>query len=483
MSDQQDDPTLEDPPASAGTIRKKMQGAEDDWQADWLAVDWDHKIRFDHSTNRWHMWNGILWAADQTHSVEGQTMEMAKRKAETAFTAGDDDNAKRYRKLRTVVGVKHALEALSYRADYKTDGSDWDQDPNLLGCENGIVDLRLNALVEPDPSSKVSKSTGHTFVPMNDWSEFPARCPTFSKSLDEWTSGDRELSMFYVLWFGYSLFGHTQEPHFLILQGGGRNGKGALVHAIKTAFGEYDAKAGESLYMRTKWGVARSDGPRADLIALKGNRIAIMPEPPGQAFNSEMIKAHTGGDDIVARALHSNVILRWKPTHTITFLVNDLPSVNDVGISMADRVLVADFRERYTGDKRDGKLYDKLAAEADGILAALCLAAKGWYEHGLAIPQRVLVKSNDYISTNDPVGRVLDEVMVLEQSAKTSAKMLYDAYADWFTREGLEGDPMSSTAFALALGKHDIQKTRTAAGMVYLGIRPKTALETAYSDE
>ena len=71
--------------------------------------------------------------------------------------------------------------------------------------------------------------------------------------------------------------------------------------------------------------------------------------------------------ELCETALHSNVRYHWLPTHTITFSANQIPSLSEVGPAIADRVMVADFRERYEGDADDKDLDNKQAAEAAGL--------------------------------------------------------------------------------------------------------------------
>lgn len=479
-----------------GDDRTANRGTEDDEQAEWLAEALGQGVRYDHTGKRWHMWNGVRWAPDKTKQVQRDVMDLARRRLFATAEKPDISKSERnrlmkmYRKLLDVAACERALTALSTRPGYKTDGSDWDQVPHYLGCENGIVDLRVNALVEdPGPDTLVTMTTGHQFRPFEFdggdlWTAWQARAPRFMQFLDEVTSGDRNLGVFYLQWFGYSLFGHTQEQRFLILTGLGRNGKGALVTAMRTVFGEYSAKASENLYMRSRFGSARSDQARADLMELKGKRLAAMSEPDGGQFNEEMLKAHTGGDPITARALHSNNVVTWAPTHTITFLTNEPPKVNDIGPSMAARVMVADFRERFDGEKEDKRLYGKLEAEAEGILAILCWVAQWWHasESGLVLPERVQRASADYLTSNDPIGPALDEAFVIQKGVQSPAKALYDAYVEWFARSDSEGDALSMSAFGLLLAKRGMTKKRTDRGYTYIGIRPKTAMELADAD-
>jgi putative DNA primase/helicase len=465
---------------------------QDDEQAEWLDKAFGYGIRFDHTQKQWHIWNGVRWAPDKTRRVQRMVMDSARERlyavaGDAKFSKSERDRLESmYRKLLDINPADRALLALSTREGYGTDGADWDQDPKLLGCANGIVDLTRNALVEnPGPELLVTHSTGHDFVPIASWDEAQVRAPRFMQFLGEITGEDWQLASFYLLWFGYSLFGHTEEQRFLMLTGLGRNGKGALVTAMREVFGEYSANADQNLYMRSRHGSARSDGARADLMALKGKRLAAMSEPDGGSFNEEMLKAHTGGDPIVARSLYSNHVISWAPTHSIVFLTNEPPAVTDIGPAMSARVMVADFRERFDGPREDKKLYDKLKREAPGILAILCFCAKLWHESpaGLALPDRITKASAEYLSSNDPLGRALTEAFVVEKGVTTAARVLYDAYCDWHAQSDEEGDPISLTGFGLTLAKRGFQKGRTSSGISYRNIRPRGAMEFADGGE
>lgn len=466
-----------------------VRGTEDGEQADWLAVQLDRQWRYDHTARRWHHWNPDTgqWAPDKTQEIRHAVDELAL--SEITDIAGSplvdekDRTAllKVYRRLREKSRIDSALDMLATHPEYATDGSDWDQDPYLIGVANGVVDLRYGKMVESDPANLVSRTTGVVY--RTDWDVATAikKAKRFWQFLAEVTSGDPELALFYLRWFGYGLFGLAEEQRFLILTGLGRNGKGALTHAVRAAVGEYMAPVDSSLYMQTRFGAARSDQARADLMALKGKRIAVMSEPEGGRFNEELLKAHTGGDPITARALNSNNVLTWTPTHSITFLTNTPPSVDDIGPAMASRVMVADFRERYEGDKEDKRLYEHLTHEAEAILFLLVNEAGKWWRSretgGLVLPQRVIDASHAYISANDALGDAMTQAFVVERGAKGHATALYDAYIDWFEEVGRTGDPLTRTEFGLELVHRGFQRKKTMGVMVYSNIRPKGVVE------
>jgi putative DNA primase/helicase len=229
--------------------------------------------------------------------------------------------------------------------------------------------------------------------------------------------------------------------------------------------------------MRSKFGAARSDQARADLIAIKGKRITFFSEPEGNRFNEELLKAHTGGDRITARALHSNNVQSWDPTHSITFLVNNAPEVEDLGPSMAARVMVADFRERYDGEKEDKLLYGQLEKEAPGILGILCWAAAAWYDSwsagkgGISLPERVQEQSKAFMERNDPVANWLNEAVVFGPGLRAGAGAAYESFKDWYGAQDYPDDVMSQVKFSTTIEKKGIKRYRTMSSRGFEGFR------------
>lgn len=464
-------------------------GPEDFKQAEWLAEVMESEWRFDHTAGRWHHWDTVRWAPDDTRKIEKVASELAAAGMADALIDGNEVLKTSLMKLLSLPALRRALEALATFPGYGTNGDDWDSEPHLLGVANGIVDLRTNSLIKkPTPDMLVTLSTGCDFRPVDGPADFDDAAPRFMSVMREWMSDDESMVAFLLLWFGASLFGFTPEQRFLLMTGIGRNGKGALKAAIMHATGEYGAQFDANLYMRTRFGAARSDSARADLMALKGKRITFFSEPEGGHFNEELLKAHTGGDKITARALYSNNVQTWDPTHSITFLVNNAPEVEDLGPSMASRVMVADFRERFDGDREDKRLYGALEREKSGILGILCWAASAWYgswvdgEGGITLPERVIEQSRAFMERNDPVANWLNDRAQFAADAATPSQIAYDSFMDWFGTADAPGEAMSQVRFAIELQKKGFKKVKGRLSNVWSGFRLLSAVDLAEKD-
>lgn len=458
-------------------------GSEDYRQAEWLAQRMRQEWKYDHTAKRWHHFDGIRWAPDETDQVHYAVREQARRALKDAR---GESELKRLFALLQWPAQERALKALATFPGYGTNGDEWDSDPYLLGTPSGIVDLRLNAIIPAVPEQNVTKTTTVKFAPVSGPADFNA--PTFLRVLHEWMSGDEDMVYFLLFWFGASLFGMSPEERFLLMTGRGRNGKGALKEAVIFACGDYADELDPSLYMKTKFGSARSNDARADLVNLKGKRITFFSEPSGGQFNEELLKAHTGNDRISARALYSNNIQTWEATHSINFLTNDLPSVEDVGPSMGERVMVADFRNSYEGEAMDTSLKGrggKLWKEREGILAILVWAASVWYarwsnhQGGLVLPARVVEQSKEFMERNDPVSNWLNDRCEREKGATCASQLAYENYLSWHTQSGAPGEPFSMVKWALTLQKKGYTKERTRTGAKWTGFRLFGAMELA----
>lgn len=471
-------------------MAKFQEGHEDFQQAEWLTTLIDNTWKYDFTSQKWYHFEEHRWVPDQTNALLYEVASLAAKALDPkdAYAATNDSEKVARKRLLSVAAQKRAIEALATFPGYGTDGNEWDTDPYLLGCNNGVLDLRLNRVRKGRPEDNITRTTGHDFHAIENEADARRVAPRFMKALTEWTSGNVEVAGFLLDWYGSCMFGINPEQRFLIETGRGRNGKGALKYSVLHALGDdYAAEPDGAMYMRSTFGAARSDQARIDLVKLKGVRVTFFSDPPGKKFNEEMLKAHTGGDKITARALHSNNVQTWDPTHSICFLLNDAPELDDLGPSMSGRIIVVDFREDYTLNP-EKNLYGNPKAQLDkelpGILAVLAHAAKGWYDswqagQGLVLPERVVEQSKSFMERNDVILNWLNERG--ETGAKFSApsQLAYESYLNWHSRSGEEGEAMSQVRFGIALSHKKFWKKKTETGMKWHGFRLLGAMDLA----
>jgi phage/plasmid-associated DNA primase len=152
---------------------------------------------------------------------------------------------------------------------------------------------------------------------------------------------------------------------------------------------------------------------------------------------------------------------------------------------MAARVMVADFRNRYDGDREDKRLYGKLEAEREGILAILVWAAGAWHKSwaagdgGISLPQRIIDQSKAFMERNDPIANWLNERGLYDANARTSGAAAYESYLNWHRTAGEEGEAMSQVRFTQAVEKKGFKRYRITTSRGFEGFRLYSTMENA----
>jgi len=433
-------------------------------------------VRYDHSKKMWHYWDGIRWKRDLTRHL----YELVRLKLMIWLEKNQhaESKIKEMTPLLEVRKKETVLLSLSARDGIALIGDEWDRSPNLIGCKNGVLDLETGKLdTDPDPAMMISRQVNVAYNPKAD-------CPRFIQFLHEITGGDTQLERYLLQVLGYSLFGWQREQKFWMWVGQGNNGKGTLAKVVAWVLGEYADTPSSELYMKTRAGASHSKDPRADLVKLQGIRWTWMSEPQGGQFNDEMLKAHTGDDPIQARALHSNMFVTFRPSHTIIFLTNEAPRTDDVGLSMRRRVRLIRFDQDFSAPGViDLGLEDKLRAEGEGIFRLLVRFAGIWSRGGFDEPAKVTEWSNAYIEENDPVATFVAEWCVRVVDSRVAAGTLYREYTEW---HGRFGDPsmkaMTQTSFGTAVSKR-FNKMKSDGIVYYVGLKLRSAMEIAHDDD
>lgn len=439
------------------------------------------KARFDHSTGKWHIWNGVRWAPDRVDQIYDLVRDRLYLWMGSKKINPDSDSAKVFATLMNTAKKKSVLEALRSMPGIAMSGDEWDQHPTLMGFNNGVLDLETLTLeTAPDPALHISRSTGFDWDPNADGS-------LFMDFIEDITSHDADVAIYLLRVLGYAMIGTNREQKFWMWVGGGSNGKGILARTVVKAMGDYAYSPPDTLYMRGKFGAASSNTPRPDLLKLQGARFTPMSEPQGGQFNEELLKAHSGNDPVEARTLHSAKYKSFLPTHKIIFLTNEMPKTDDVGPSMQRRARVIRFLEDYGPEARnaDGTLradntLEPRLQEPDALKGALYVMATQAFHYlktsSLPEPKQVTGWSRAYIADNDPISSFIEALCVEEAQAECQSGALYKAFDAFCSQNGYES--MSLNAFGRAMQARYPRKLKTS-GSFYTGIRLKNLTDTA----
>ncbi len=196
-------------------------------------------IRFCHQWNKWLIWDGIRWRIDET----GEVTRRAKSVIDEMWAAvGSTPEVERKDFAKHVIASSRSdrIAAMVKLAQSEPGipvvPNELDQDPWLLNCPNGTVDLRNGTHREHQRGDLLTKCTAAQF-------NADAGSYVWDRFLESVFDGKEDLIQFVQRFCGYALCGQIMEHVLAVFHGRGANGKSTLLEAFMHALGpDYSTK-------------------------------------------------------------------------------------------------------------------------------------------------------------------------------------------------------------------------------------------------
>jgi putative DNA primase/helicase len=424
------------------------------------------KVLFDHLRGKWLIWTGIRWRPDDDGEIRRLARAVSRRRRELAEDIEDANNRTKEFSFsfqsENVGKIKAMLEEASFDRLLTDNGKNWDTDPMILGCENGIIDLRTGKMITPKPTMRISKSTGVRF-------ESSATCPKWIATLKAMWPERPEIVSYVQRILGYSITGSTKEQALFCFYGEGQNGKSTMLGAIVHALGDY----GYTMPFSTIEFVNRSSVSN-DVASLHGRRFVMSSETQEDIqLNEGRIKSLTGDSTITARYLHQEYFT-FTPVSKFHLAFNHKPKVHDDSHGFWRRLKLIRIDGIFDGAKEVKGFEAELATEASGILNWLVAGCLDWQQNGLCTPDAVTDATTEYRLESNPLRLFIEERCVEGAGLRVISADLWRTYQNWFRGNG-EKYGLTRNGFArrlTALGFiHQVVKVDGVATRVWDGLR------------
>lgn len=414
---------------------------------------------FCHGPNVWHIWDGKRWGKDTTRIIQNMGGELVKSIMYEMIKRNDTEKVKKSVSLQSYFRINAMLELA--KSKLKTDPKEFDSQPMILNCRNGIVDLTDGTLRAHDPSQMLSK-----IIPVEYNSE--AKCPRWESFIDEIMLGNSELIPFLQCLVGYSLTGDTSEQYFYILYGSGENGKSTFLNTVMAMLGDYAITTPAEGIMAKR----QANSIPHELARLPGIRLTSVSETDfGQRLSEATIKQLTGGEELSARPLYGN-LFTFKPICKLFLQTNHKPDIRGRDHAIWRRVVLIPFNYQVDPDIKDLYLGDKLKQELPGILNWAVKGCLRWQEFGLTIPNEVWDAVDDYREESDILGQFISEICEEDKGGSVRGSEIRRHYKEWI--EVNNEDPISPQRFAKMLSERYRKVKDSSGNIVYRGLRLKS---------
>ncbi len=449
-------------------------------QAETFAGKYRDELLYDVAQKSWVVYKDGKWRL----SAGGYPMKCAVQAARDlredalASTGYSDALWGFAKRCESNAGVTAVLNMAKGHMEIEPGG--WDNDPLLIGCPNGIFDLRQVEFREATPQDRLLLST------KADYDDY-AECPRWEQFIEEIFEYDEPTIAYVHRIAGYWLTGQTDLQLWWMLLGGGSNGKSLFFGTIAHVLGSYAKSLPLSAVIASHSRSATGD----DLAGLDHIRFCYVPETIEEArLDDARLKALTGCDTIAVRHLYG----RWfdlQPSLKLVLSANRPPAVKDSSHGFWRRVRVIPFERQFVeGVDLDPGLKDTLLAESSGILNWLIRGYMDWKADGLETPETVLKATARYARESDHMRDFQHECCDISPDGTLEhlvheglAMRLYDAYKWWVSSRRIPNkEVMSSTVFGSRLSEQ-FQKKHTRSGRRYIGIRVRPDVEMMLPSE
>jgi putative DNA primase/helicase len=199
-----------------------------------------------------------------------------------------------------------------------------------------------------------------------------------------------------------------------------------------------------------------------DLAGLRGARFVIATETEdGARWAESKIKSLTGGDKIAARFMRCD-FFEFLPEFKLVIAGNHKPGLRSVDEAIRRRLHLVPFTVTIPLAERDPRLVEKLRAEFPGILTWAIKGCLAWQAEGLNPPEVVRNATAEYLSSEDALGRWIEECCVLGSRYTASSAVLFGNWCEWCHRNN---EPAGShKRFSQQLESHsELRRARIGA--------------------
>ena len=416
----------------------------------------------------WMCWDQRRWKVDTTNTIMAyarETVQSIYAEGDAAPTKDKKKKIKKHANASEAAGRISAMVTLAKSDDrVRRDVLDFDNDPWLISCRNGVVDLRTGELRPHSRDDFLTRFTNVVYDPDYE-------LPQWNRFLEESCGGDTELMRFMQMASGYSMTGSTSEESLFIIHGPAASGKSTFIDGLQTALGEYGMVTQAETFMNN-----RGQGPPKDEIARFYGARAIMTVeiPEGERFAEALVKQLTGGDKVVGRHLYKSGF-EYSPTYKLWFVTNHRPRIYDDAIWR--RIKTIPFTHAVPPEKRNPQLKTMIRDPEKGGKAVLAWAVKGavmWLNSGgLITPAVVREETDDYRAEQDKFGSFLASECVMGSQYSVSRRELYNRYQGWCMLNGEKS--MTSTAFTqkMKIREENFKVVRRNSDWLFIGLAVK----------
>ena len=258
-----------------------------------------------------------------------------------------------------------------------------------------------------------------------------AKAPLFEQFLEDIFRDDedkqaKKQSLLEMI--GYSLMAHARHEKFVILIGGGANGKSVLLAVLEALCGQANVAGVQPSNFEKPFQRAHLHGKLANIVTeLK----------QGEVIADAELKAITSGEPATVERKYCTPFV-MRPFATCWFGSNHMPHTRDFSDALFRRALIFRFGRTFSAAEQDHNLKDKLIAELPGILEMAIWAYAFALINGFTESPSSLEEKKSWRLEADQVAEFVGECTIADPASVVQIGELFRCYENWARENGIK---------------------------------------------
>lgn len=330
----------------------------------------------------------------------------------------DENEKKKYVKIAQIISQKSKINGLDMIFFRRQFADLLDTNLNLMGFENGVLDVKTGVFRKSNARDYMSMSTGYFYSESAE----KVKEMEYLEGLIEQIFPDPEIRQYTMETLASCLSGETREQNFYMWTGKngcGGSGKSTLQNLQKAAFGQYADSTGAGFITNEPPDPDRPNPAMYHMRHVRALSISEIQDKKELLIN--IVKALTGGDMQKARALYSNAILEFKPEFTMFLLCNWAPGLSAIDGGMIRRLRKIPFSSKFKTNPStdpskheypvDFELLNKIPKYGMGFMLILKKYFRMYIERGglPPAPYAVVEATRKYEADNNLIAQFIAE--------------------------------------------------------------------------
>lgn len=423
-------------PDQARYLRSEAREQHDVANAARFAHEHAEYLRWVPEWNSWVYWDVGRWRRGPSeYAVRSMRNTFLKVAREAAAIADPDLRATQVKaaaRCLSAARINAGLSLARAHEDLLTRAEEFDTDPWVLNCQNGVLDLMTGELREHRREDMHAQQTACDFDPN-------ARSEDWDRAVNDALDGHEGTVAYVQKVFGYALTGDVSEEKFWLFHGESGAGKTTLLDAFGGMLGDYTRVMSYRSLTRATY-VSSSGNASEDIARLAGGRFVVASEFERDTRLAEaLVNSITGGEVIQARRLYQSTF-EFHPQFKLFLAANHKPNITGFPQSgIWRRLQIVPFLHKVENVDRHLK---RRLGTPEARAAILTWALEGCLrcrQEGLGdVPEVAQEALDEYRQESDPWSRFLAEATYADIGGFVTKAEMFSAYRRWASEQGIK---------------------------------------------